>query len=56
MNLAEKLQRIQDMVDSQAEDEGLWFSAQTAPESYLQHNLRELHREIEAASAVEATK
>lgn len=34
----------------QAEDDGLWFRAQTAPEAYLQAALRDL------AAAVEAMK
>ena len=42
-----KLKIIQDKVNSQAEDEGLWFVARTAPEEYLQQGLRELHRVIE---------
>ena len=32
---------------SQAEDEGLWFVAETAPESYLQEALRRLHRAVD---------
>jgi len=39
------------IVLSQADDEGLWFKAQTASEAYLQNALRELHRAIEAAAA-----
>jgi len=35
------------VVDRQAEDDGLWFTAQTAPEAYLQQELRKLHAEIE---------
>ena len=35
------------VVNRQAEDEGLWFIAQTAPEAYLQRALRELHAAIE---------
>ncbi len=31
----------------QADDEGLWFDAQTAPEGYLQLKLRVLHGLIE---------
>ena len=31
----------------QAEDEGLWFQAQTAPEAYLQAALRALHAAVE---------
>lgn len=39
------------MVNQQAEDEGLWFEAQTAPEAYLQQELRELHAAVEASQA-----
>lgn len=35
------------LVDTQAEDEGLWFDAETAPEAYLQRALRELHDRCE---------
>ena len=38
-------------IDEQAEDDGLWFDAVTAPEAYLQQELRDLHRVIEAAIA-----
>lgn len=38
---------VKELVNEQAEDEGLWFEATTAPEAYLQHHLRELHRKIE---------
>tara|TARA_R110002126_G_scaffold55928_3_gene149887 strand:- start:1026 stop:1208 length:183 start_codon:yes stop_codon:yes gene_type:complete len=31
----------------QTEDEGLWFNAETAPEAYLQMELRRLHKIIE---------
>ena len=39
------------LVHKQAEDEGLWFIAQTAPEAYLQQELRRLHSAIEANAA-----
>lgn len=39
---------VQALVDEQAEDEGLWFEAETAAEAYLQQELRCLHRVIEA--------
>lgn len=42
-----RLLKIQDLVDKQAEDEGLWFIAETAAEAYLQEQLRALHTEIE---------
>ena len=35
------------IVNEQAEDEGLWFQAATAPEAYLQQELRRLHAAIE---------
>jgi hypothetical protein len=44
------LERLQRLVDEQAEDAGLWFVAQTAPEAYLQQELRRLHREIEGST------
>ncbi len=37
------------LVNEQAEDEGLWFVAQTASEAYLQQELRRLHAAIEEA-------
>ena len=36
------------LVDAQAEDDGLWFEAQTAPEAYLQQELRRLHAVVES--------
>ncbi len=41
------LQDIRKLVGEQAEDEGLWFEAETAPEAYLQMHLRRLHALIE---------
>ncbi len=43
----EQLEKIQAVVNEQANDECLWFVAQTAPEAYLQQELRRLHRVIE---------
>lgn len=43
----ERLDRIIDVVEQQANNEGLWFIAQTAPEAYLQQELRRLHAVIE---------
>jgi hypothetical protein len=40
-------QTAQECVNEQAEDEGLWFEAETAPEAYLQQELRRLHQIIE---------
>ena len=36
------------IVDEQAEDEGLWFKAETAPEAYLKQELRKLHAAVES--------
>jgi hypothetical protein len=41
------LQDARDLVKKQAEDQGLWFHAQTTPEAYLQKALRDLHAVIE---------
>lgn len=38
------------LVDEQAEDPGLWCPAETAPEAYLQAELRRLHQAVEAAT------
>lgn len=43
--------RLQDLVNEQAEDEGLWFIAATVSEAYLQQALRRLHDVIEAQLA-----
>ncbi len=45
--IAFKLGKIRDFADEQAEDEGLWFEAQSAAEAYLQQELRRLHKVIE---------
>jgi hypothetical protein len=42
-----KLERIQAEVDRQANDDGLWFNAETASEAYLQQEIRKLHAIIE---------
>ena len=42
-----KLALIRELVNEQAEDNGLWFRALTATEAYLQQRLRELHHLIE---------
>ena len=44
------LEDPQEVAAEQAEDEGLWFEAQTAPEGYLQEALRRLHKAIEDGS------
>jgi len=38
------------IVSEQAIDDGLWFDAQTAPEAYLQQELRRLHAAVESFS------
>lgn len=38
---------IKELVNKQAEDEGLWFHAQTCAEAYVQQELRKLHAVIE---------
>lgn len=43
----ERMSEVEELVVTQAEDEGLWFEAETAPEAYLQEALRKLHRLIE---------
>ena len=40
-----------EVVMMQAEDVGLWFDAVTAPEAYLQQELRSLHAAVEAEAA-----
>ena len=42
------LREVRQIVDEQAEDEGLWFVAEHASEAYLQSELRRLHAAIEA--------
>ena len=39
---------IGDLLNEQAKDEGLWFVAKTAPEAYLQQELRKMHAAAEA--------
>ena len=43
----DRLRLIRELVAAQAEDEGLWFVAETAAEAYLQQELRRLHAMIE---------
>lgn len=44
---AEAFEELVGITEAQAEDPGLWFSAETAAEGYVQAHLRELHRIIE---------
>ena len=48
MSQNNKTDAVKKLVDKQALDEGLWFDAQTAPEAYLQSELRKLHTVIES--------
>ncbi len=50
--LREAMDALLLMVNKQAEDDGLWFNAQTAPEGYLQQELRTLHGLIEHHAAL----
>ena len=48
---AEERQRwraVRDVVAEQVQDGGVWFTAQTAAEAYLQQELRKLHAAVEA--------
>ena len=46
---------VLDLVDEQAEDEGLWFNAITASEAYLQQELRRLHAAMELVRLAEGS-
>jgi len=41
------LNELAQLMDDQANDEGLWFIAETAPEAYIQRELRKLHDAVE---------
>jgi len=43
----DELNDLKELVNTQAEDEGLWFITITVSEAYLQQALRELHTKIE---------
>jgi hypothetical protein len=49
LEINDALQKCVAEVLEQAEDDGLWFIAETAPEAYLQEHLRRLHKLIEEA-------
>ena len=46
-DLKDHLKAVKELVAKQAEDEGLWFEAKTAPEAHLQESLRALHKAVE---------
>lgn len=48
--LEAELERLREMSAKMAEDDGLWFIAQTAPEAHLQQALRKLCAAIEGVS------
>ena len=50
------LSAVVNLVNEQAEDECLWFEAQTMPEAYLQQELRRLHEVIENSAPVPAPR
>lgn len=52
--LRDALTEARAVVEEQAEDEGLWFVAQTAPEGYLQAALRRLHAAVEGGKKLPA--
>jgi len=53
---ADRWRNAKALVEAQAEDEGLWFVAETAPEAYLQAALRRLHHLIELAAQEEGAQ
>ena len=53
MRAEKRLKLIQKLVNEQAEDEGLWFQAESATEAYLQQALRKLHEIIEGKTGDE---
>ena len=52
----EKLTHLRQVVNEQAEDEGLWFLSTTITEAYLQGALRRLHEIIEGKTSEECAK
>jgi hypothetical protein len=51
-HLKSELERARTVVNEQADDDGLWFVAETAAEAYLQSALRRLHEAMEGKSAL----
>lgn len=52
--LREAIGDVTKLVNAQAEDEGLWFIADSIVEAYFQQELRKLHAAIEKAAALAA--
>lgn len=48
----DRLATAEKLVALQADDDGLWFITATAPEAYLQQELRKLHATIEGDTAL----
>lgn len=51
-----KLDLLKQYVEIQACDDGLWFEAETAPEGYLQQELRRIAYLIEEANEAQIQK
>ena len=49
--MEDEFKKLTEMVNEQAEDDGLWFDAETATEKYLQRELRKLHAQIEKVNS-----
>ncbi len=47
---------IRMVIEEQANDEGLWFQAETAAEAYVQTALRRLHAAIEGKTPEQCAK
>jgi len=41
------LEDLEELIEKQSNDDGLWFDAETAPEAYIQRALRQLHHAVE---------
>ena len=48
MTKPERTQALRALIDTQANDDGLWFQAQSVSEAYVQQELRKLHTACEA--------
>lgn len=49
LGIASMVAQLREIITDQANDEGLWFDADRAPEAYLQRSLRDLHGVVERA-------
>lgn len=54
--LKSKLHSAVELASVQAEDDGLWFIAESASEAYLQQELRKLHAAIEGVTPAECAR